>query len=626
MASLLSVEAVEVAASRGGVWTPFGGNVGCISSSFAALCKEACASTGASQPRLVTAAASSCAEQLPRAELFQRRAAAAVSPDPPLLRGTCSSGICAGQGVPAACLSDSEITQCWALIDWEQVHLAAEQAQDERATVGSTHVQSCDALSGGSPACSPSALRHPAAAPAQAHVPSLSSLRLSAFKQSYATNVLDPILEEALGTLLVRSPEDPIACLVAALSEAKSGPRSGTASSTASRLATGVDTLAAASVATAAMDRYPVLGPCLRSLVEEVLEVAPPDPAAFMAKQLRRQWGAVPTFGASHQDWSWPSAMRAAERAPSAPPATSDAALLAGPINERHDVLKCRTASSSWASAVSSEARALPNGADESGETALMCAVRSGLEDAVALLLSAGADARPTNREGKTALSLAVEVGGVASSLGIVDRLLASRADVNHLGPGGSSPLMAAAYRGDAGLAARLLAAAADPGLADAAGHTALLYAARNGHSALVEQLLGVRACVDVGDGDGTTELIWAARSGHDGVVSKLLRARSDVHREGHRCFSALSWAAQNGHPATAALLVAARAEVSHQDEEGNAPLALAALSGHVLLTRQLLTSARPPAGDVLRALRLAKGPDVVGLLQAAVHHGTASR
>lgn len=271
------------------------------------------------------------------------------------------------------------------------------------------------------------------------------------------------------------------------------------------------------------------------------------------------------------------------------------------------------------------QAGAAPGSKDQAGETALMVAVRSGLEDAVSALLAAGAEVRTSSREGRTALSVAAEVGGVGGCEGIVGRLIAARADPDH-GPAGSTPLMAAAYRGDHRLAAQLLAARADPRSMDQAGQSALSHAARHGHGLVVDELLRGHALADEGDDEGTTALILAARYGHDAVVSRLLRDGADTQCEGHRGFTALSWAAQNGHSAVVSSLLAARADVAHADEDGSTPLALAALSGHSALVEQLLARADPEVQAVPLALQLANGRDIIFMLQKAQHDTAARR
>jgi len=280
------------------------------------------------------------------------------------------------------------------------------------------------------------------------------------------------------------------------------------------------------------------------------------------------------------------------------------------------------------------QARASACRADHIGDTALGWCVRHGLEDAIALLLDSKADPKVANKEGKTALSFVAETGQAAASQGVVGRLLAQKANVDHAGPGGCTPLMSAAFRGDAGLVARLLLAGAKVEQVDMEGSTALLYAARSGHESVVERLIrapsgGVE--INALDVEEMTALIWAARNGHQQVVSKLLKARAEVNHEGHRGFSALSWASQNGYSSVMTELLAARADVTHVDHEGNTPLILAAMSGHASVSRQLLARAPAVIGGAhalyaQQALQLAKDGDVVEQLQQALGSRSSSR
>lgn len=113
-----------------------------------------------------------------------------------------------------------------------------------------------------------------------------------------------------------------------------------------------------------------------------------------------------------------------------------------------------------------------------------------------------------------------------------VDRL--ARAEtVNAAGPGGVTPLMAAALRGDRAIVARLLAAGAALEATDERAYTALFYACYDaeedrGHPEVVELLLDAGADKEAKIGFGVRPLMYAAGNGEAGVVEVLLRAGAD--------------------------------------------------------------------------------------------------
>ena len=72
----------------------------------------------------------------------------------------------------------------------------------------------------------------------------------------------------------------------------------------------------------------------------------------------------------------------------------------------------------------------------------------------------------------------------------VVERLLASGADVNQANESGETPLYWAARHGYLTVVERLLASGADVNQADKGGRTPLYCAAYNGHSTVVERLV----------------------------------------------------------------------------------------------------------------------------------------
>ena len=126
------------------------------------------------------------------------------------------------------------------------------------------------------------------------------------------------------------------------------------------------------------------------------------------------------------------------------------------------------------------------------------------------------------------ALLEAIRVGDAAA----VERL-ATPETVNAAGPGGVTPLMAAAVRGQRAIVASLLAAGAAVDATDERGFTALFHGCYDpdedrGHPEVVELLLAAGADKEAKIGFGVRPLMYAAGNGEAGVVEALLRAGAD--------------------------------------------------------------------------------------------------
>ena len=150
------------------------------------------------------------------------------------------------------------------------------------------------------------------------------------------------------------------------------------------------------------------------------------------------------------------------------------------------------------------------------------------------LLLDKGANAK--SPDGGTALV-------VANSLEKVKLLLASGANPNATGSGGSTPLIAATHRGDTQIVEALLSAGADVNAQDQEGDTALLQLFDAGYGrrerpveqypVLVRTLLrGKNVNVNLANKDGETALLRAVRLGNVESVRLLLGAGANPNAE----------------------------------------------------------------------------------------------
>jgi ankyrin repeat protein len=121
------------------------------------------------------------------------------------------------------------------------------------------------------------------------------------------------------------------------------------------------------------------------------------------------------------------------------------------------------------------------------GFTALHFAAFFGQDDAVALLLSRGADADAHGTGWMTGTALNSAASRERAEIAV--QLLDAGADVNATQAQGFTPLHAAAHNGDAGLTQILLARGADPTLTTDDGRAALSFAEETGNEATIELL-----------------------------------------------------------------------------------------------------------------------------------------
>lgn len=136
-----------------------------------------------------------------------------------------------------------------------------------------------------------------------------------------------------------------------------------------------------------------------------------------------------------------------------------------------------------------------------------------------------------------------------------VNRLIASKADIENTGSDKRSALLLACASNQAGVVAILLKAGANANAQDAAGKGPLHWATSQRNLETVELLLSHGADVNAQDKNGETPLIVSAVCGHLEIARALLAAGADQGLADRDGLTALTWANRNHHPELAALL-----------------------------------------------------------------------
>jgi ankyrin repeat protein len=251
------------------------------------------------------------------------------------------------------------------------------------------------------------------------------------------------------------------------------------------------------------------------------------------------------------------------------------------------------------------------------GDLRLVDAARHQDRDAVRTLLQQHIDVNAAQDDGATALHWAAYFDDAA----IADLLIRAHANVNAANELAVTPL---ALASSIGMVEKLLAAGANPNLAGANGESPLMEASRSGRLEIVKALLEHGAEVNARENvRGQTALMWAVSQKHVDVVQMLLEHGADVHartRSNPQLFytgepsgagrnaadwqmrtidrggsTSLMFAARQGDVASARVLLAAGARPNDVAPDGTSALVLASYSGHGDVAALLLSKDANP-------------------------------
>jgi ankyrin repeat protein len=217
------------------------------------------------------------------------------------------------------------------------------------------------------------------------------------------------------------------------------------------------------------------------------------------------------------------------------------------------------------------------------------------------------ADVNTREADGSTPLLWAAYQGDAAR----VAELIKAGADVRMANRYGATPMSEAAQRGDTEILRLLLKAGADPESPNAEGQTALMEVARTGNIEAAKLLLQHGAKVDAREQwGGQTALLWAAAQSQPQMVRFLLSKHADpnaraVVRDWQRRvtaegrpknmnrggFTPLLYAAREGCVDCVRELLKGKADINLTDPDGTTPLVLTLMNGHWDTAKLLIES-----------------------------------
>lgn len=189
-----------------------------------------------------------------------------------------------------------------------------------------------------------------------------------------------------------------------------------------------------------------------------------------------------------------------------------------------------------------------------------------------------------------------------AGELDETKRLLESGADVNSRDSFGNTPLLYAAFSGNADIVACLLAHGADVNAPEAGppilGHSVLEGAILAGRTEVVKLLIPAGAPVNrTFDDEGRTPLQLAARYGHAGIAEVLLAAHAAVDPADATDHTALDIAVLYGQTSVVPVLLRHGADPRRvRPQDGRGPLHEACIKGSAALIDLLINAGAPPA------------------------------
>ncbi len=230
------------------------------------------------------------------------------------------------------------------------------------------------------------------------------------------------------------------------------------------------------------------------------------------------------------------------------------------------------------------------NAQNNDGETALHAAIKKGHIDCVRELIRRGAKLQIRNNNGNMPLHCAAYCDDDSIFKAVLEAHNTAGIHLDEKNNDKDTPLMYAAYYGQASHVELLLKAGANKNCACNNGSTPLIAAAFEGNIECLKILLHARAHLDKKNLEGYSALLTAAEKEDSSCVNALIEAGADIAIKDSVDDTALHKAAMGGHLQNVRLLLKKGAPKNARNAVGRTPLLCAAMEGHLLVIEELLS------------------------------------
>ncbi len=208
---------------------------------------------------------------------------------------------------------------------------------------------------------------------------------------------------------------------------------------------------------------------------------------------------------------------------------------------------------------------------------------------AIRPLVTAGADAKAFDGQGRTPLRIAAQIGNAE----VISALITEgRADVNAVDPQGYTPLHIAADKGHTQAIVELIKHQANVNAVDRKGCTPLHLAVIKGHLNAVSALVIAGANVNAVDQKGKTPLHRASNRYSADLIKALITEQVDLNVASYRKhYTPLHYSARRGYLPNILALITAGADVNAVDQSGDTHLHIRVRAGCIGTVRALITA-----------------------------------
>jgi len=227
------------------------------------------------------------------------------------------------------------------------------------------------------------------------------------------------------------------------------------------------------------------------------------------------------------------------------------------------------------------------NTQDKNGFTALMLAVAIGHSNMVEFLIHNGAKVNTQYKYGATALINAIG----HKHADIVKILIKNGADVNAQDEHGLTALMYVVMKSHASMVEFLIKNGADVNAQDKNGVTALMYVKNKDDISIVELLVENIADVNTQNKNGATALMLAVVNEFNSMAEFLVENGADINMQAKNESTALMGAAEVGNIDMMKLLMKKGADVNVKDKEGATAFILAVILEKIDIVKLLIES-----------------------------------